>query len=426
MQNACYISCMHKWIPAILLFFSILSADVLLAQEKQAAEPFGQLMADSVHDAWHASLADDGEGRFFCAWSERSVAGTRILSAFLRPFQQDGFTISENVPWKDSCEAVRPAVAWMGGGNVLLAWQEGCKGRQRILGRVFDEHGTAMGAVFPVSEGSWNAMMPSAGSNRSGEVLIAWQDFRNGVLDVFAQRYDSEGTPIGGNFLINDDASLALQGPPRIAADNGSDFLLIWPDNRGGDGLWKFYAASVVDGAPRANLLVDSAQRKAMTTLAAALRLPNDSAMFAWKDYREGHSNIYVRRGDLHGGSFTAAQRINDDSTDRWQRLVVLDSDGHGSIIACWEDHRNTENNQRGDIYLQEFSADGMAVGHNTRVNTRDDRIPRKMPRVAMLRDGSVLVLWHQGEEGAFDLQGQWFRRPGMKQGSSFCLTCGN
>ncbi|MDT8325593.1 MAG: hypothetical protein RRA94_15875, partial [Bacteroidota bacterium] len=214
-----------------------------------------------------------------------------------------------------------------------------------------------------------------------------------------------------------------LQGPPRVAADNGPRALVVWPDNRG-DGLWKFYAALTDGTAPAVNLLVDSAQRKAMTTLAAALALPPDSALFAWKDYREGHSNIYLRSADLRAETLSTAQRLNDDSTDRWQRLVVLDGDGGERVVACWEDHRNTENNQKGDIYMQRLRRDGSRVGSNQKVNDRDDRIPRKMPKLAMLADGTLLVIWHQGNAGSFDLQGQWFAADGDRAGASFCITC--
>ncbi len=422
MQNACYISFMSiqkRSIPLLILF---LLAASLRAQQEGEEIVFGHLQADSVRDAWHAVLADDDEGRILCVWSERCASETRILSAMLQPMQRRGFRI-DTVSVADSCEDVRPAAAFLGNERILVAWQQGCAGRQSIRGRLLDRAGRASGPIFAVNKGAYNAMMPAAGRNSRGEAIVAWQDYRNGLPDIYAQRFDAEGRPVGDNVQINDDASRAMQGPPRIAADNGAQFLLLWPDNRG-DGAWKFYTASLGDGQPSTNLLVDSAQRKAMTTLAAALALPPDSALFAWKDYREGHSNIYLRRANLRTGEFAAALRLNDDTTDRWQRLVVLDSDGQESVAACWEDHRNTENNQKGDIYLQWLRRDGSTAGKNRKVNTRSDRIPRKMPKLAMLHDGSLLVLWHQGNDGSFDLHGQWYRSSGEEAGASFCITC--
>jgi len=415
-----FMSIQKPGIPLLILF---LLAASLQAQQEGKEATFGHLQADSVRDAWHAVLANDDEGRILCVWSERCASETRILSTILRPLQRTGFR-TDTVSVEDSCEDVRPAAAFLGEGGILVAWQQGCGGRQSVRGRLLDRAGMASGSIFSINHGAYNAMMPAAGGSSSGEAIVAWQDYRNGLPDIYAQRFNAHGQPVGENIQINDDASRAMQGPPRVAADNGARFLLLWPDNRG-DGAWKFYSSSLGDGAPTENLLVDSAQRKAMTTLAAALALPPDSALFAWKDYREGHSNIYLRQANVRTGEFGAALRLNDDTTDRWQRLVVLDSDGNDRVAACWEDHRNTENNQKGDIYLQWMRRDGRTVGKNRKVNTRSDRIPRKMPTLAMLHDGKLLVLWHQGNDGSFDLHGQWYLPEGEEAGASFCITCG-
>jgi hypothetical protein len=422
MQNACYISSMRFSRLRILVILWLISTGSLCAQDTGEEVVFGHLNVDSLRNAWHAVLADDGGERILCSWSERSATGTRILSTMLRPYQRAEFVL-ETVAGTDSCEDVRPAAAFLQDGAALVAWQQGCGGKNAVRGRLLDPAGHPAGPVFTINEGNYNAMMPAAGRMGGGAVLVAWQDYRNGALDCYVQRFDASGRPQGKNVLLNDDASRALQGPPRVAADNASVALVIWPDNRG-DGLWKFYAARTDGTRPATNLLVDSAQRKAMTTLAAALALPPDSALLAWKDYREGHSNIYLRSADLRTGSFSPARRLNDDSTDRWQRLVVLDSDGGENIVACWEDYRNTENNQLADIYMQRLRRDGTAVGGNEKVNTRDDRIPRKMPKLAMLDNGQLLALWHQGDEGRYELHGQWYAPDGSRAGPSFCITC--
>jgi len=253
--------------------------------------------------------------------------------------------------------------------------------------------------------------------------IVVWQDYRSGNADIVTQRFDAEGRPVGKNVLVNDDGMAALQGQPRIAADNGDHVLLLWPDNRI-DGAWKFYYHCFGADAAR-NVLIDSAQRKAMTTIINAVCLPGDSAFFAWKDYRTGTSNIYRRIADLRSGTFSPAELINDDDGNRWQRLPAVDGDGKGGVVVCWEDYRNTVTNQKGDTYLQPYGRDGTRIGGNVRVNDRDDRLARKKPSIVMDTDGWYLVIWHQGEEGVSHLVGQWMRYPAQREGANFCLTCG-
>ena len=428
MQNACYISFMTRFRTAVLVALVMSVFTATLPAQNDDSTHVGHLMADSVRNALHAVVADDGRATVVCAWSERFADGTRLRASVLSRLQRDHIQ-AVTVYAGEGREVVRPTAAWLNDGRIMLFWQEGDGETQRVRGRVLDAAALRVGdtlgweAPFDVNDGTGQALMPSAGRSVDGEIVVAWQDYRNGDVDIYAQRYASDGTAVGANVMVNDDSSRAMQGPPRAAADNGASVVFIWSDNRG-DGTWKFYTAPVRRGSVEKNRCVDDTWRKAMTTLPAAVGLSADSMMFAWKDYREGHSNIYFRRADLGTGGFSPAVRVNDDSTDRWQRLVVLDSDGGGHVIACWEDYRQTENNQQGDMYLQAYAPDGSPQGENVRVNLRDDRIPRKMPRIAMFPDGVFLVVWHQGDEGRYNLHARWLRWPGSGSGDSFCISC--
>ena len=382
---------------------------------------FGHVRYDSTRNAWHASLAGSGHGRYFCAWTERRPSSARIRGAFLSRGQRSGFRAIDVGRPPAGAEDERPAVVFLTDSTVLVCWQRRDEGRHVLRACTVALSG-ACGEEADVSDAGGGCMMPAAGRSGDGGVLLAWQDYRNGNADVYARRFDAQGRPLGASFPVSDDSGTAMQGAPRIAADNRDRFLLFWPDNRE-DGAWKFYYRRI-GAADERDVLIDSAQRKAMTTQISGVCLGSDSAMFAWKDYREGHSNIYIRRADLRSGMLSSARRINDDTGDRWQRLAVIDADARGGTVVCWEDYRNTEINQRGDIYLQAFAPDGSPLGGNMRVNDRDDRIARKMPQLVMDGDGEYLVVWHQGEDGRFHLAGQWLRYPERRSGANFCLTC--
>jgi len=50
-------------------------------------------------------------------------------------------------------------------------------------------------------------MVTSISSDANGNFIIAWTDHRNGSSDIYAQRYSSDGTPLGNNFRVNDDST---------------------------------------------------------------------------------------------------------------------------------------------------------------------------------------------------------------------------
>ncbi len=420
-----YISVMrnpvHMALLLPLLGATLFAQSGLPSTRNDDAAAAGHVQRDSTRNTWHATLTGNGAGLWFSAWQVRTSGGAAIEGAFLSGGQRSGLQTVRISDPQQGVEDARPATVFLDDSTVFVVWQRDSVGRNAIIGRVLRRDGT-LGTVFPVSDGSAPGMMPAAGRGSAGDIVVAWQDYRNGDVDIYAQRFDSRVAALGENVRINDDASHALQGAPHIAADNGKRILLMWPDNRT-DGAWKFYCQAF--GTAAENVLIDSAQRKAMTTLISGVWLNEDSALFTWKDYREDHSNIYYRRADLRDASFAPAVRINDDTGDRWQRLAVTDGDGRGHTVVCWEDYRNTEINQRGDIYLQVFARDGSPSGRNIKVNDRDDRIARKMPAISMDGAGGYLVIWHQGEEGFYNIMGQWFRYPDHRDGANFCLTCG-
>ena len=396
---------------------STIRSDSSLADSSLSFDP---VLADSMRNTMHAVLTGRG-GQRFCAWSERTRAGAAIKGVFLARGQRSDFQPVEiSIPGPGE-EDDHPAAVFLSDTTVFVAWQRRCGGRSTLLARIVHRSGV-LGEAHTVSEDAAAALAPSAARNDEGEILIVWQDYRNGDADIYAQRFDTLARPVGRNQRINDDGVRAVQGAPRLAADNRVGFLVMWPDNRI-DGAWKFYYLRLGDSAAR-NVLIDSAQRKAMTTVISGVCLANDSAVFAWKDYREGHSNIFLRRADLGASAFSPARRVNDDEGERWQRLAATDGDGNGNVVVCWEDYRNTEINQRGDTYLQAYGPDGVVRGSNVKVNDRDDRIARKMPSIVMDSDGWYLVIWHQGEVGTFNLAGQWLRYPDTRVGANFCLTC--
>ncbi len=411
---------------AIIIHFLLLVVIGTCAAQ-DSTDIFSHVRIDSMRNSWHASLAGNDAGLWFCAWSERTQIGAAIRGAFLTHGQRTNIAVrdlSTSPSAAGNAENIddeRPAAVFLTDSSVLIAWQRRSGGANFIVARVLYEDGR-MTDVFTVSDDSAPGMMPAAGRGTGSEVVVAWQDYRNGDVDVYTQHFDAAGHAVGRNVRINDDPSHAMQGAPHFAADNGENLLLFWPDNRD-DQAWKFYYQRI-DSPTDKNILIDSAQRKAMTTLISGVCLPGDSAVFTWKDYREGHSNIYRRVADLKNATLSSAERINDDRGKRWQRLAVVDGNGRGNLVLCWEDYRNTEINQRGDIYLQVFARDGNRIGGNLKVNDRDDRIARKMPSVSMQKDDWYLIIWHQGEEGAFHLVGQWLQYPTVRKGGNFCLTC--
>ena len=67
--------------------------------------------------------------------------------------------------------------------------------------------------------------------NATGEFVVVWQaySFSSSVFDVFAQRYDSVGNPVGVQLVVKQDMPTSLS-PCDIALLDDGDFLAVWTE----------------------------------------------------------------------------------------------------------------------------------------------------------------------------------------------------
>ena len=82
-------------------------------------------------------------------------------------------------------------------------------------------------------EGHADYWHPSLFTDNSGNFVITWTDTRNHSLNIYAQRYSSDGSLLGTNFKINDDEGSARQFLPSISADGSGNFVITWGNDSG-------------------------------------------------------------------------------------------------------------------------------------------------------------------------------------------------
>ena len=105
---------------------------------------------------------------------------------------------------------------------------------QDIYAQRYSSDGTALGSNFRVDDHirQWRAIMDlSIAADDSGNFIIVWEDERNGEWydDIYAQRYASNGTPLGSNFKVNDDQGSVgqFQWYPSISTDGSGNFIIV-------------------------------------------------------------------------------------------------------------------------------------------------------------------------------------------------------
>jgi hypothetical protein len=142
-------------------------------------------------------------------------------------------------------------------------------------------------------------------SDGAGGAIVAWEDFRNGNQDIYAQRVDPEGTLLWDPDGVAISTATADQVELRMTSDGAGGAVITWHDCR--DGKQDIYGQRVTSsGVPQW-----AAGGVYVCTGAASEEYPANSwkaasdgaggTIIAWNDFRNGNWDVYAQRVDSAG-----------------------------------------------------------------------------------------------------------------------------
>jgi len=315
-----------------------------------------------------------------------------------------------------------PKVAALPSGEMMLVWYDYRNSwNYQVFGRCYDACGNPVGADFLVNEFTGQyADCPAVTACGNG-FLVTWEDYRNGNdYDIYAQRYDATGSPIGGNFLVSDDVSGYDQYYPSAAA-NDSGFIITWEDWRSGI-YWEIYAQRYdASGLPiGGNFLVNEAGSYNHYQYGAGNISASDNGfVITWYDYRSGSSwDVYAQRLDADGDTLGGNFLVNDGSSGNEHYNPCVAASDSGFVIA-WYDYRNGN----WDIYAQRYSANGDTLGGNFLVNDDASSYDQYEPKITA-SDSGFVITWYDYRSGSnYDIYAQRFNAAGDTMDGNFMVN---
>ncbi len=210
--------------------------------------------------------------------------------------------------------------------------------------------GSPLGGPIAVSAPSPNAQnYPSVAADAMGDFVVAWQSYNQAgpgsEYDIYAQRYGSDGAPLGSAFLVNTYTSREQQHP-AVAMDAAGDFVVAWESFD--------QAGSVSD------------------------------------------FDIYAQRYGSDGAPLGSAFLVNTYTSGN-QEYPAVAMDAAGDFVVAWDSYGQVANNYS-DVYAQRYSASGAALGSNfpvpglTPTVSSATRIKGSAPSVALDAVGDFVI----------------------------------
>jgi hypothetical protein len=206
------------------------------------AGPQFQVNAYTTGEQSSPAVAMDATGKFVVVWES---AGAPLLGNFsfieARRFAADGTPLGGEFQVNVYTSGARgePRVSLAPEGDFVVVWSSYSApgpddSGEGIQARRFAADGTPLGGDFLVnSYTTGNQRAPTVAMDARGEFVVAWQNdgaFGPGESNVDAQRFDATGAPLGDEFRVNTYTTNYLY-TPALVVDPSGNFVVVWASN---------------------------------------------------------------------------------------------------------------------------------------------------------------------------------------------------
>jgi len=310
------------------------------------------------------SMTDAGD--FIIVWASSESAGTDSDGASIqaRRYAADGTALSDEIQINTytTDDQYYPVVALGEDGRAIVVWSSwgssaGDQDRTSVQAQLLAPDGSLDGSEFQVNTYEADFQFhPDVGLSADGTAVVVWASLGSGGPDqdessAQLQRYAPDGSPLGGEFQMNE-FSTGWQWLPVVDVAPDGSFLVVW-ESEGSYGT---------DTAPS--------------------------------------RSIQARFFDLNGVPIAGEFQVNSYTTGA-QDDPAVDVASDGSFVVVWNSGRSAGSDDREfSVQRQRFMADGSPVGIQVQVNLYTLG-SQEQADVSIASDGEFIVVWEsEGSSG--------------------------
>ena len=316
-------------------------------------------------------------------------------------------------------------VAMKSDGSFVVVWEStGQDGSaEGVYGQRFDSNGNKVGPEFQINTFTNDfQLVPEIAMAPDGSFVVIWtSNSQDGSgYGIYGQRFDSNGSKTGSEFLINTTTS-GHQWSNCVAMGLDGSFVVTWGSYyQDGDSEWGVYGqrfdanGNKVGSEFHINTYTDSHQNGGEIRLGA-----DGSFVIIWHSLGQDGSGdgVYGQRFDANGNKVGSEFQINTYTlNDQGEPQIAMNSDG--SFIVVWGS--NGQDGSNYGIYAQRFDSNGIKAGLEFQVNTYTNDY-QGSPSIVMDSDSFIVIWQSNGQDGSNDgIFGQRFDSNANKVGSEF------
>lgn len=268
---------------------------------------------------------------------------------------------------------------------------------------------------------------PRIGRDAAGDYVVAWTGYNQygSQGDIFAQRYNANGVPVGSEFRVNS-YTTGNQRDVSVGMDDNGNFVIAWNSlGQDGDGNGIYAKRYSSSGAVlQSDFRVNTFTTRDQSFPSVAVQ-HTGAFVIAWASVTQDgdSSGIYAQRYSAAGAVVGSEFQVNTYTTNR-QQFPSVAIDTAGDFVVAWQSRGEDDNGGNYGsygIYAQRFNSAGTKQGGEFRVNTYTTGTQDRA-QVAMDSAGNFVVTWEsQGNDGdSYGIFAKRYNAAGVVQGSDF------
>jgi len=363
---------------------------------------------------YYPSLGMDDAGKFVVTWS--GAGNGDDAGIYAQKYNADGSPNGSQFLVNSFTANTQnnPSIGMANDGSFVISWNSyGEDGDStsytNVYAQKYNADGTTNGSEFRVNTFTTNSQIfPSIAMNKStGSFIITWGSTTQegesaGNYNVYAQKYNSDGSVNGSEFRVNTYTAGTQQNPAIAMASNGK-FIISWQGNGTGDYDGIFAQKYNTDGSKngsefKVNTFTTNSQRY------SSIGMVDDGRfVISWESMGQdgddtywSYYNIYAQKYNSDGSVNGSEFRVNTYTTDsQLNSSITMTSDGR--FVISWDSHRQDgDDTNNSNIYAQRYNADGTTNGNQFKVNSYTTN-SQQYPSVGLDSTGNFVITW-QGQ----------------------------
>lgn len=318
----------------------------------------GNFKVNETHSAHHQfpDIASDSLGNFIIAWIDARDGTFHIYG---QNYQSNGSAVGENFQVSNDMgqnSEGNANVAMNKKGDFVVVWENSYQNAIHVYGQRYSNNVIPKGVNFQVNDNTVSThIFSDVAIDNYGNFVVVWEEEREGQYDIYAQRFDANGNQLWGNFKVNDEINSTHQMHPAVGMDAEGNFVIAWNDWR--DGAINIYGQQFDHNGVKinSNFRVNDEAGANGITYPDIARGENGSFMVAWPHNITGiYGQLFDSAGDKSGVNF----RI-DSGPENTRQLLPCVAIQDDQIYSAWQDNRLES---QGDIFANILEMDVLII----------------------------------------------------------------